>query len=219
MKQKKKKNNSGNSNPNWKGGITKKKYFCKNKKCKKQIHYITAVHRSGFCFKCRDKIATWTIGISNTLKKKWKNKKFRISILKAREGKYNTKPKAKKFKIFISKKRKLWFKNNPNIYNGKSNPNYIDGRSKFPYTLNFSEKIKELIRKRDKNTCQNCGISKRKHKLKYECNLSIHHIDYDKKNCKENNLITLCLKCNSSANANRPYWKKFYKKKIKGKRK
>jgi len=44
--------------------------------------------------------------------------------------------------------------------------------------------------------------------------LSIHHIDYDKQNCKENNLITLCDSCNNRANSNRNYWIEFYTKKV-----
>jgi 5-methylcytosine-specific restriction endonuclease McrA len=40
--------------------------------------------------------------------------------------------------------------------------------------------------------------------------LTAHHIDYDKKNCDQQNLITLCSACNSKANFNRPYWQDFY---------
>jgi hypothetical protein len=44
--------------------------------------------------------------------------------------------------------------------------------------------------------------------------LTIHHIDYNKKNCKEENLITTCLWCNTRANFNRTYWQKFYINKL-----
>jgi len=44
--------------------------------------------------------------------------------------------------------------------------------------------------------------------------LTIHHIDYNKQNCKENNLITLCGSCNTRANFNRSYWVDFYKQKV-----
>jgi len=47
-------------------------------------------------------------------------------------------------------------------------------------------------------------------------NLHVHHIDYDKKNCKDTNLITTCLYCNNRANYNREYWKKEYQRKIEG---
>ena len=45
-------------------------------------------------------------------------------------------------------------------------------------------------------------------------NLSVHHIDYNKKNCKEANLITVCQQCNIRANSNRAYWQDFYASKI-----
>jgi len=37
--------------------------------------------------------------------------------------------------------------------------------------------------------------------------LTIHHIDYDKRNCDDGNLITLCHSCNPRANSNRDQWK------------
>jgi hypothetical protein len=44
--------------------------------------------------------------------------------------------------------------------------------------------------------------------------LEVHHIDYNKKNCKEENLITLCKWCNLRANYNRNYWKTYYQNKL-----
>jgi len=40
--------------------------------------------------------------------------------------------------------------------------------------------------------------------------LKRNHIDYNKKNCNPDNLITLCHSCHSKTNHNRNYWvKKF----------
>jgi len=83
-----------------------------------------------------------------------------------------------------------------------SNPNWNGGISFKPYTVEFTKELKESIRKRDNFSCQNCGTEE-KH---YHRNLDIHHIDYDKTNCRVNNLITLCQKCNIKANFNRSYW-------------
>ena len=44
--------------------------------------------------------------------------------------------------------------------------------------------------------------------------LGIHHIDYNKQNCLETNLTTLCNECNIRVNSNRKYWKEYFKKKI-----
>jgi hypothetical protein len=44
--------------------------------------------------------------------------------------------------------------------------------------------------------------------------LDIHHIDYDKNNLQENNLISLCQKCHGKTNFNREYWFKILKDKV-----
>ena len=68
------------------------------------------------------------------------------------------------------------------------------------------KKYKENIKARDNYKCQNpdCwGNSD---------TLNIHHIDYNKKNCTPDNLITLCVSCNARANINRDYWKNIYQR-------
>lgn len=71
------------------------------------------------------------------------------------------------------------------------------------------KEYKEDILYRDNYECQNPDCYGN-YKI-----LNRHHIDYDKKNCKPDNLITLCNGCNSRANYNRDYWKELYKNKIK----
>lgn len=78
--------------------------------------------------------------------------------------------------------------------------NYINGSSFELYPEEFNEKLKAKIRNRDENLCILCEISNEEHKLKYNKKLTIHHIDYNKENCSEDNLITLCLKHNSKVN-------------------
>jgi DNA-directed RNA polymerase subunit RPC12/RpoP len=98
---------------------------------------------------------------------------------------------------------------------GKNSPHYIDGRSFEPYTEEF-RKLRIIIRKRDNYTCQLCGIHEELNIVgnKKE-NLTTHHIDYNKENCRKKNLISLCRKCNSKVNHNRKYWKKYFIKLIK----
>ncbi len=79
------------------------------------------------------------------------------------------------------------------------------------YSIDFTERLKNKILKRDKNKCKECGLSKEKHYKKYNTNLHIHHIDYNKKNCKENNLITLCLNCHNKTLFNRKDWTNYFK--------
>lgn len=96
---------------------------------------------------------------------------------------------------------------------GEVNGNWQGGISKLPYSFEFTSILKEFIRKRDNYTCQNCGMTEEEHLIVYGRVLDVHHIDYDKQNCKENNLITLCNQCNTRVNFNRDYWfKEFWSK-------
>lgn len=94
-------------------------------------------------------------------------------------------------------------------------PSYIDGRSFKPYPTSFTEALKRVIRTRDDTRCQKCGITGEEHLIQYNELLHVHHIDYNKENCAESNLITLCIKCNSQVNKNRSYWQQYFKNKIK----
>lgn len=89
---------------------------------------------------------------------------------------------------------------------GENNPNWKGGLSFYPYTPDFNKKLKDRIRKRDNYTCQypNCGI------VQNGISHDIHHIDYNKENIKDNNLITLCHCHNTTVNSNRKYWTKYF---------
>ena len=89
---------------------------------------------------------------------------------------------------------------------GKESPCWLDGRSYEPYPQEWSEKLRESIRKRDNYECQNCGMTEEEHLIVYGQVLEIHHIDYNKQNCNEDNLITLCKQCNIRVNKNQDYW-------------
>lgn len=94
---------------------------------------------------------------------------------------------------------------------GKNNPNYVNGTGYLPYPSNFNKNLKLKIRERDNFTCQCCGLTEEEHyRENKKINLTIHHINYNKEDCKENNLITVCNKCNIKANGNRNYWFAYY---------
>ena len=78
-------------------------------------------------------------------------------------------------------------------------PNWKGGTSFDQYPKEFYN-IKEEILQRDCR-CIECDN---------EEDLCVHHIDYDKKNNKEENLIILCRSCHSKTNYNRNYWNKRY---------
>jgi len=93
---------------------------------------------------------------------------------------------------------------------GKNNPNWLGGISFEPYGLEFDNKLKQKIRKRDNFTCQECGFTEKQ--LNYT--LPIHHIDYNKKNNNENNLIALCKSCHMQTNYDRNDWTDYLQQKI-----
>ena len=96
---------------------------------------------------------------------------------------------------------------------GSKNARWIDGRSFKPYGSEFNKALKEKIKKRHNYTCQLCNDKiKKQTKKKF---LTVHHIDYNKLNSNENNLIALCNFCNSSVNTNRNQWTKHFQNKIK----
>lgn len=86
-----------------------------------------------------------------------------------------------------------------------------NGKSFEPYTSDFNQQLKDRIRVRDNFICQKCGVPE----LECDRRLDVHHIDYDKKNCNEDNLISLCCGCNSEVNANREYWTNCFQEKMK----
>lgn len=95
---------------------------------------------------------------------------------------------------------------NPDFHSKENNGNWKGGISFEIYPEEFNESLKEKIKKRDNYKCCDPDCSGESKKL------NVHHIDYDKKNCNKNNLITLCSKCHGKTNGNRDYWKEFYKK-------
>ena len=100
---------------------------------------------------------------------------------------------------------------------GFNNSNWNNGSSKLPYAFEFNKELKEQIRKRDNYECQNCAKTQKQELKDLNRKLSIHHIDYNKKNCKEKNLITLCNQCNLRVNINRDYWYAYFTYKMENK--
>ncbi len=82
-------------------------------------------------------------------------------------------------------------------HSGIKNPAYIHGMAHEPYTPDWKRFGKrESIQARDNNICQLCKRHIEENNLKH----SIHHIDYNKKNCDELNLILLCRSCHAKTN-------------------
>jgi hypothetical protein len=55
-------------------------------------------------------------------------------------------------------------------------------------------------------------MTEEEHLIVNGTNLIIHHIDYNKDNNTDENLLSLCNQCNVRANFNRDYWQDYYTK-------
>lgn len=153
-------------------------------------------------------------------------KEHRENIGKARRGKNNyfygmhhsEKTKRKMSKSSIGEKNPMFNKHFSKEAKRKASLSH--GGTGMPYenkmypSIWYKPMFREKIRKRDNYTCQNCGMTEEEHIIVIGKVLSVHHIDYNKKNCRGDNLITTCQQCNFRANVNRDYWKQFYTNKI-----
>lgn len=78
------------------------------------------------------------------------------------------------------------------------------------YGSKFDSSLKEQVRMRDKYKCRLCNCSQ----IENGRQLDVHHIDYNKKNNNENNLIVLCRSCHAKTKINRKYWRKYFNDKL-----
>ncbi len=83
---------------------------------------------------------------------------------------------------------------------GESHPNWRGGTTKDPYCPIFQSKdFRAMVLERDNNECQNPDC------WNVDARICLHHIDYDRRECKLDNLITLCHSCNMRANYDREW--------------
>lgn len=75
-----------------------------------------------------------------------------------------------------------------------------------PYGIEFNNRLKETIRRRDNYQCKLCGIFQDK----FDRALQVHHIDCNKRNNNQQNLISLCNPCHSPTRFNREEWSSFF---------
>ena len=68
----------------------------------------------------------------------------------------------------------------------------------------------EIFGKEKAEKMRKANIEKHKHKDPWNKGLTVHHIDYDKENISDENLITLCNIHNVVANSDRDKWEFLY---------
>lgn len=211
----------GKLSTNYKDGITLKKAYCQDcgkELCKNAAYYgykrcnkCEKINRRkpSYCIDCGKKISLISkrcktcygkihskkmTGKGNHQYGKNMPDKIKAKISKANKGR----------KVSKAGRRKM------SLAKGGTGVPYEN--KEYPYDF---YRARKYIRNRDDYTCQNCGMVEEEHLIVYGKNLEVHHIDYNKHNCDEHNLITVCKPCNIRANFNRDYWQNLYKNKIK----
>ena len=122
---------------------------------------------------------------------------------------FSGKKHTKETKEIMSQSKSLFYKNNPEFIKQLSISKQGD-KSYFwhggvwhnPYAKEFTKSYRKQIKQRDNLKCRLCNSTYR---------LSAHHINYNKMDFSEDNLITLCNYCHSKTNFNREYWIKYFK--------
>jgi len=114
------------------------------------------------------------------------------------DGKFAVSPGQIKTKIFCSQKcHRRW---RSRLHSGCNNPNWKGGTRNEKYPSEFYA-IRASILALDGYQCAVplCVTN--------DTRVSVHHIDFDKKNCSPLNLIAACPSCNSRANFDREIWR------------
>jgi len=149
---------------------------------------------------------TWGHKISETKKEKTKiSQKQKNQISKTLKQYYKNKPGTFKGKKHTEKSKLKMRQANLNKFDGPNHPQWRGGIANFPYCFSWPE-ISEAIKERDDKKCQNPNCPNNSKRL------VSHHINYIKQHCDPDNLITLCISCNSKANFNRKFHQTFYQK-------
>lgn len=131
-----------------------------------------------------------------------------LKIAKANTGKKFSEERKKSYSKYwnskkgtkLSKETKLKLKG---LHSGEKHPNWQGGISFIEYPKEFNNTLKNKIRERDNYCCQICN----KNQSELNEKLSVHHIDYNKKNNIPENLISLCRNCHGLTNHNMEKWK------------
>jgi hypothetical protein len=94
----------------------------------------------------------------------------------------------------------FWGKSRPEHGKKISGPNNVNwrGGAGTKYPPDFSDALRRSVRRRDGNRCVECGAERTNRR-----ELEVHHVDRNRDNNKELNLVTLCQRCHLKRHARR----------------
>ena len=159
---------------------------------KGQLPWNAGKRKYKFCVDCNKQLEGY-----GAIRCKECYKKFNMGANHTSYGKKQTKERLEENRIATTKKwqdpewREKVLRARIGTQAGEKSSNWKGGISFEPYGLTWKNSLKREVRKRDGYKCQICGVPQQ------ECfrQLDVHHIDCNKKNCKVENLISLCLQC------------------------
>lgn len=94
---------------------------------------------------------------------------------------------------------------------GENSGTWQGGKSFEVYPQEFNKKLKEKIRVRDGFKCVECGVPE-KELFRF---LDIHHIDENKRNNSDHNLVSLCHSCHRKIHNTKQDWINYFRNLIK----
>lgn len=94
---------------------------------------------------------------------------------------------------------------------GENSGTWQGGKSFEVYPQAFNKKLKEKIRVRDGFKCVECGVPE-KELFRF---LDIHHIDENKRNNSDHNLVSLCHSCHRKIHNTKQDWINYFRNLIK----
>ena len=167
---------------------------------------LTLKYRNSIVFKKRNK----KISLSLTGKKLSISHRKKLS--KSHKGYKHTDSQKKKITLSLiknalanknfgmrgKKHTEKYKQNRSKNYSGSGHPNWLGGKSFEPYNSNFNKRLKHRIMKLYNFICPISNIKSK--------SLCVHHINYNKLDCRDINLIPLVRSVHARTNFNRDYW-------------
>lgn len=171
----------------------------------------------------KQKLRLYRVGKKHTEESKiksgvWRGKKrppfsekWKENIGKTRKGEKLSVTTKHRMSESAKGKHRYWLGKKRLHMTGEKHPFWQGGISESFYPPKFNKILKLKIRTRDNFICCLCGKTEREELEELNRVLCVNHIDFDKNNCEEYNLNTLCLRCNVKIGRDRDYWINYFK--------